>query len=499
MTRYRPNGEVLRRANRRGRTRREIVKDMAALKGALDEHRQPTFCEAQAEAERLQMKLDDFRALGRSAIQNLLNPPDGSSTSESTTLQSFILFANVCWDAGLAFWTCCHPIDDGDATDRHFGLATDMTSLLAAESRLVEYADCVPDPYRDECFRDLVDAVLNYDGVRITLPAKDPGSNDRSLRARLQRANLLQPLENADHALSKDEEGDIFDAFARHATEEVDLGVWIQFQLRNPIVTAGHRKRLGALIKDSTLEQYRQREPAFERLGSAVRLDVSTDVQRLYSDEGRQFRNQQHLWLCYAYDVFRRGFSYGHQVAKPGDAIYLPHPWRKRGHRYMALASPFATKQRYYYSWGNYLLLLGARDPLWRDIDRVIETLVAIKDAARSAGLPKWSILKVDVSDASAHDNFVRKLMAPAVTEVAAIVGLPYISRSGRMYEADQVTGATAAERVAAMPSFGRKAVDVGWLGLGTPKTERPWRFTDDALMAEALFPKQHASSDNDT
>ncbi len=271
--------------------------------------------------------------------------------------------------------------------------ATDMTLLLGAQSHITSHRDN-PDPRGEQCLADFIDLVLNCESMYVTLPKTttgDPGLLQTDLRA------MLKDYPNAAMSLKPEAEQSVFMGFKQLVNDSglVWVNAWIRFQLLNPIVTAGHAERLGAggeLISPNGLEQWRLHHADVEawlrkrRGGHVLRTEQIRDAELRIYWEGKHregvFASVDDFALCYAFDVYRRGWQYLQSVglANP-NAAYFPHALRysalKNGN---AVWDMLESAREVYWSWGKCITLLMQQD---RDFPRTPQKVAEIMGKLR--------------------------------------------------------------------------------------------------------------------
>jgi len=276
--------------------------------------------------------------------------------------------------------------------------ATDMTLALGAESYIDHHRDIYNDPWGKECLRDFVDLVLNSEKMYLTLPGKK-NKGVPALIKELSASKLLHRLPDAAIHLSLGTEENIFSGFINLVAREPEaawLWDWLAFQLVNPIVTEGHRVRVGSMVPDQenrtpadgmiSSDGYEAWKSNFskahevELLNRVPPIKVRQYLTNYFERTKYKFSSEQEFFLCYAFDVYRRGWQYMSRVsATDVGATYFPHKIRndaleKSTNQWRVLRQ----KQKILWSWGDYIVSLLEEYKIARSPERVAEQIVKI-------------------------------------------------------------------------------------------------------------------------
>lgn len=325
--------------------------------------------------------------------------------------------------------------------------ATDMTFVLGAES-YVRRNQYPSDPSGRECLRDFVDLVLNCERMYFTLP----GSEDRGTPALIQRlGELLSRLpEAAAINLTPQTELKILDGL-------IDLAVhrgrdwlrrWLEFQLLNPIVTEGHRVRVGGkMISEQGRQIWTQhRERIMGKVPTGIHpLVPAVKLPKYLEEERNTFNSTDEFLLCYAFDVYRRGWQYLSRVsAADVGATYIPHELRNDALEVATDAwRPLHLSQDLLWSWGGYIVEL-LDEPEYgheRSPERIAERVLAIREAMDEVGCPRWHHVHVVEEDGAFRPQSPLKGFHQLIEETAHKAGLPFL-RERKDRAADRIIGA---------------------------------------------------------
>lgn len=295
--------------------------------------------------------------------------------------------------------------------------ATDMTLVLGAESYIDNRRNDYNDPWGKECLRDFVDLVLNSEKFYFTLPGKK-NKGVPSLISELSASKLIHRLPDAAIHLKPSTEKKIFNGFANLVLGEDREWIWdwLKFQLINPIVTEGHRIRVGSMTKkqeasppdgmisDDGYQTWKNN--LSKALENELMIRVPTiEAHRYLLDYLRttsyKFRSEKEFFLCYAFDVYRRGWQYmGRVNAADIRATYFPHKLRNS-----ALENStgkwriFHQNQKALWSWGDYIVTLIEEYKLERSPQRIAERIIKIQEAMQETKCPKWFNIGTFVDD----------------------------------------------------------------------------------------------------
>ncbi len=322
--------------------------------------------------------------------------------------------------------------------------STDMTLVLGAES-YVRRDQYPSDPSGRECLRDFVDLVLNSDKMYFTLP----GSEDRGTSVLIQRlGRLLSRLpEAAAINLTPQTELRVLDGLidlAVHRSRDW-LRRWLEFQLLNPIVTEGHRIRVGGKIISKQGYQIwtQHRERIIEKVPTGIHpLVPAVKLPEYLEDERSAFNSTDEFLLCYAFDVYRRGWQYLSTVSAADiGATYIPHELRNDALEVATDAwRTLHLSQDLLWSWGRYIVEL-LDEPEYeheRSPERIAERILAIREAMDDVGCPKWHHVHIIEEDGSFRPQSPLKGFHQLIEETAHKAGLPLL-REHKDRAADQI------------------------------------------------------------
>lgn len=278
--------------------------------------------------------------------------------------------------------------------------SVDMTLILGAESFLECPAGYQPDPHARSLLVDLVDLLVNAKDCYISLPA-EKGAYPRLAYA-LERS--LSPLRKAASPLASPPESELRSRFLQLARPRNQvLRQWVQFQTTNPIVTSGHYLRIGGLsseaveecriVTDEALRSWRNSRKFRDTINSQmgdIWSGLPLPVQ--YRAVASRFKSVTDFLLCYAYDVFRRGWQYQAACAAAG-ATYVPHGIRDAALSVNSASwCRLAEESRSYWSWGDYLLNCLDEDGFnhLRAVDAFANLVAQLRTAVSSMPSCQW-------------------------------------------------------------------------------------------------------------
>ncbi len=332
--------------------------------------------------------------------------------------------------------------------------ATDMTLALGAESCILRNPRGYPlDPRADKCLQNFVDLFLNSQTMYCTLPRnEDPGMP--ILIERLNQGHRLQKLPQAAVTLSPLVEHEVFDSFISLVGNPRNTWLidWVRFQVLNPIVTKGHNYRVSKQGKEMVSPdgydvwkvQYEQIKKRLSKLLQGPLFVPESELSqeltqylRLRVGEGKYYSSINEFLLCYAFDVYRRGWQYLAGVRAAGvGAVYFSHELRntaldaakeqwKQIHR----------NQEHLWSWGNYIVKVVKEIQKSKEIppEQVVEYILALSDTLKTEGYPKWedaaSVFDENNELRKDKQKFLRDLQE-RVEGIASKAGVPLLRRS---------------------------------------------------------------------
>ncbi|MBN1873022.1 MAG: hypothetical protein JXA33_02250 [Anaerolineae bacterium] len=287
--------------------------------------------------------------------------------------------------------------------------ATDMTLVLGAESYIDQKQSVFNDPWGKDCLRDFVDLVLNSEKMYFTLPGKK-NKGVPSLIAELSASKMLHKLPDAAIRLTPEIEENVFNGFLDLVTKKSKTRFWdwVAFQVVNPIVAEGHRIRIGSMSPDQ--DHYVPFDSMISSDGYntwKVNLDRVSDIGVLervpfikaprylssyFQKTKYKFDSQNEFLLCYAFDVYRRGWQYMSRVSAADiGATYFPHEIRDDAleastNKWEILRG----NQKMLWSWGDYIVYLLDEYKIERSPQRVAERIIKIQEAMKQTNCPKW-------------------------------------------------------------------------------------------------------------
>ena len=182
--------------------------------------------------------------------------------------------------------------------------ATDVTLVLGAES-YIRRNNYPSDPSSRECLRDFVDLILNSEKMYLTLP----GSEDQGTPVLIQRlGGILSRLPEAAIDLTPETELKVRDGLVNLAADRGRdwLRRWLEFQLFNPIVTEGHRTRVGGrMISEGGRQIWEiHRQLIMAQVPQNIYpLVPASKIPKYLEEEIRTFSSTDEFLLCYSFDV----------------------------------------------------------------------------------------------------------------------------------------------------------------------------------------------------
>jgi hypothetical protein len=293
--------------------------------------------------------------------------------------------------------------------------ASDMTLLLGAESWLTRRTKTrlyswesqqdrrtYPfDPKGRDCLRDFIDLVVNSEVMYFTLPHEDQSHVPILV---VELAKYLRSLPKAAIDLPPEIEENVFSGFidlAEHRGADW-IWKWTKFQLENPLVYLGHSGRISGIITEGGYQVWRDN---FGQLLQSNLLRIGFDIdppQYLaeYINQARdKFDSHREFFVCYAFDVYRRGWQYMRSVSEcDARATYFPHLLRND-----ALESGTSGWQQLHqcqqllWSWGEYIVQL-IEEPAYENLltpEKVAEYVHRIREILRPSRddnryCPRW-------------------------------------------------------------------------------------------------------------
>ena len=293
--------------------------------------------------------------------------------------------------------------------------ATDMTFVLGAESYIVRNG-FPRDPSANKCLQDFIDLFLNAKDMYFTLP----DDQDKGTPILIQRlSNHLHKLSRGNIELSPQTEKKLLTHFmklierecASTLQEQTWLQRWVSFQILNPIVTEGHKYRVSKkgekMISQSGYQiwqQYREKiskKRLLQKVNLAPHRRYLEELMKYVKPELATFSSLDEFLMCYAFDVYRRGWQYMEAVRVSGEAVgveatYFPHKLRNDA---LCVATNKWTEvsdcQEILWSWGGYIVQLLDEPGYEREQEpeRVVDHVLAIRDAIkknRESIPPRW-------------------------------------------------------------------------------------------------------------
>lgn len=310
--------------------------------------------------------------------------------------------------------------------------ATDVTLVLGAES-YIRRNNYPSDPSSRECLRDFVDLILNSEKMYLTLP----GSEDQGTPVLIQRlGGILSRLPEAAIDLTPETELKVRDGLVNLAADRGRdwLRRWLEFQLFNPIVTEGHRTRVGGrMISEGGRQIWEiHRQLIMAQVPQNIYpLVPASKIPKYLEEEIRTFSSTDEFLLCYSFDVYRRGWQYlGRVSAADVQATYFPHELRNNALDVGTDAwRTLHLNEELLWSWGGYIVEL-LDEPEYenqRSPERIADYVLAIREAMNKIGCPKWLDVAIVEEDGSLRSPEVIKGFSKLIEETAHIAGLPLL------------------------------------------------------------------------
>jgi hypothetical protein len=344
--------------------------------------------------------------------------------------------------------------------------ATDLTLFFGAESYIYKCAGGhLADPEGQTCLQTLIDLVINCEKLYLTLPG-DTANQPSKLFPAFQ--TFFRQLPDSALELTEEAEERLQRGFSRFLKAKAFQWArdWVNFQLRSPIVTAGHSLRLGRRMVSEDgwrLWQELRRTKEVQPLLRWPALISGKDLRAELVQEQRDLTPHEFA-LCYTFDVYRRGWQYLERVRATGEnAAYFPHIIRidalDSGAQDWAWVS---YRQGVLWSWGAYICeVIHDKDyPAYRSPEGVAKLMEQVREAMVKTGCPAWDSVQVLDSTGKVLDGAKLLEIQQYVIETARTAGLPLLRRLSSPIE--QTTDILAEEAV----STAIKAVEV--IG-GTP------------------------------
>jgi len=314
-------------------------------------------------------------------------------------------------------------------------IATDLTLVYGAESYIRRRGGQDPaDPEGRACLAAVIDMVLNSSDVFLTLPGTGQGG-DSQLVPRLREYATTVP--NSAVALREEVEVEIargFLAFAR-ARGWSWFHRWVSFQLRDPIVVSGHAVRLqGEWITGDGRNAWKTyMASAGEALPGWSNLMPVSSLPDAVLAHKRDLSDWE-FPLCYAFDVYRRGWQYAESVRALGrGAAYLPHALRQNALESGTQAwAEVELVQRHLWSWGHYLCnVLDDEDlPAYESVEAIMDLVDRIKNAMLRNGCPRWSEAGYIDDSGAVVDRKYLAILQGWIVETAKAASVPILRRA---------------------------------------------------------------------
>jgi len=318
--------------------------------------------------------------------------------------------------------------------------ATDLTLFFGAESFIHQCrGGAVFDPDGESCLAVLIDLIVNCTSLGLTLPGTK--QHNQSKLIPLLKEYFVELPDGMLPLLSETE-----DAVARefvvyaNARDWKWFSQWATFQLTSPIVTTGHNLRLGGnVVSPEGVQAWRNRA---QEIAHALDWPPLILPNLLPEFMHNQFQGLSPLEfpLCYAFDVYRRGWQYVERVRqlKNGSA-YVPHSLRKNCLSKTATWTPIEFRQEYLWSWGKYICAVLHDDHLahYRSPAAVVDMVNSIKRVmSQQGGCPTWDASRVIDDCGNIVDLSYLKEIQKRVMECAQEAKLPQLPRPNAVREA---------------------------------------------------------------
>lgn len=341
---------------------------------------------------------------------------------------------------------------------------TDLTLFFGAESFISQSSGAtVFDPDGEECLAVLIDLIVNCESLRVALP-QAVNHNPSQLVPLLKE--YFSELPDAMLPLRPEIEVRIVQEFVAYARARgwSWFSTWTMFQLTSPIVTNGHALRLGGRIVS----------PEAQSLWISVGPEISSQLNWRPLLGGVKLPGfvHEHMGkvpaeefpLCYAFDVYRRGWQYAECVRlRDEDSAYVPHSLRVNCLDRTAAWLPVEFRQKYLWSWGKYIcaVLKDPQLPAYRTPKAVVEMVNRIKRVmAEPGGCPTWDSSRVLDDRGRVKDLDYLRVMQTWAMESAREAGLPLLPRPATAREAlGELAGVAMDESFDALEDFAKTTI----------------------------------------
>lgn len=317
----------------------------------------------------------------------------------------------------------------------------DVTLLLGAESFLQGARHGIPpDPWAKDCFTMFVNLAVNSPVIRYPLPqgGSDSGHGPRwtlpgsaTWRLRIEEA---ASSDGTAEAIVEERVAVAFDDRLDHWDSQ--YSDWVQFQLLHPLVAAQHSARVGTTevpgisneglhywqtYRKELWSRYLQRQP-LRALEPAIRSHHSVAVAH-FNGSPAEFA------VCYAYDVFRRGWAYQGRAAAAA-ASYVPHEYRNAALEKSAKWHVSDQIRGLTFSWGKYFARLVHEYPSERSVSRIAQRIDDVRRVCEELLIMPWVHAYIqDVDPSQSPDDweaFAGKLLS--IEAAARKAGLPLLA-----------------------------------------------------------------------
>ncbi|RJO71131.1 MAG: hypothetical protein C4523_04755 [Myxococcales bacterium] len=160
-----------------------------------------------------------------------------------------------------------------------------------------------------------------------------------------------------------------------------------------------------------------------------------------YDRASHDFRTWEEFCVCYAFDVYRRGWEYLERVRLGGEK-YLPHKLRDLGTDLPTVSwRDFNMRVDIFANWGEYIsnLLSDPGSPAYRDPKLLAELIRRIRSATREH---KLHLLKLDLTEGVSDHEYLKEIQQEyrAVVKDAKVPIIPSHQPLDRAQEINEVT-----------------------------------------------------------
>lgn len=318
--------------------------------------------------------------------------------------------------------------------------ATDLTLFFGAESFISQCSgEDVFDPDGERCLSTLIDLIVNCDSLGITLPTAKQHNPSKLLPL---LSDYFSELPDGMLTLRSQTE----DAVAKQFTEFAQarswdwFSRWTTFQLTSSIVTNGHALRLGGtIVSPEGLTAWRK---ASHEIVETLNWPPLVSPMKLpaFVQDHMHGLSLQEFPLCYAFDVYRRGWQYVERVRRLNDgSAYVPHSLRGNCLDNTATWTAVEFRQNNLWSWGKYICTALRDDklPALRTPEAVVGMVNRIKKVmTKSHGCPTWDASRIISAQMELADQDYIKEIQEWVKETAREANLPLLNRPHRAAEA---------------------------------------------------------------